>query len=178
MPPVQMSNGYLHWFIINRGKEFGIRLKDYHHPLLTTFNHIDNYPIDKSWKVKATWEPYDTPKVVTVHNQVGMDLEEPVPGALHFELQGEPYTLEPIGSAEGESLFVMIYDKTSGHETYGSGRYIDVPMPDESGITWIDFNKAYNPPCAFTEFATCLFPHKANRLPFKITAGEKYSGSH
>ena len=175
---VIMNSGDLHWFIIKRGVDYGIRLKDYAHPLLSTFSHIDNFPTDANWRLKATWEAYEAPKIVTVHNQVGMDLDMPVPGALNFEIAGEHYALEPIGSTEGESLFIMVYDKTSGDETYGSGRYIDVPMYNEAGITYIDFNKAYNPPCAFTDFATCLFPHKENRLPFRIEAGEKYSGSH
>jgi uncharacterized protein (DUF1684 family) len=175
---ITMSSGDLHWYIIKRGVDYGIRLKDYNHPLLATFNHIDNYATDESWKVKATWEEYDEPKIVTVHNQVGMDLEMPVPGALHFELSGNSYSLEPVGSIDHETLFIMVYDETSGHETYGSGRYIDVPKFNEEGITYIDFNKAYNPPCAFTEFATCLFPHKANRMPIEILAGEKYSGLH
>ncbi len=173
-----MSYGDLHWFIIKRGEDYGIRLKDYNHPLLTTFNHIDTYPIDPQWRVKATWEQYDSPKTVMVHNQVGMDLEQPVPGALHFTLKGKPYMLEPVGHADDEEYFVMVYDQTSGHETYGSGRYIYVPRPDEHGETYIDFNQAFNPPCAFTEFATCLFPHETNRLPLKIEAGEKYSGTH
>ncbi len=173
-----MSFGDLHWFIIKRGIEYGIRLKDYNHPLLTTFNHIATYPIDPKWRVKATYEPYHPPKTVVVHNQVGMHLEQPVPGALHFTLKGKPYTLEPVGHAGDEEYFVMIYDQTSGHETYGSGRYLYVPRPDEKGVTYIDFNKAFNPPCAFTQFATCLFPHEANRLPLKIEAGEKYAGHH
>lgn len=175
---IRMNFGDLHWYIIKRGTDYGVRLKDYNHPLLASFNHIDNYPIDEAWKVKATWEEYSIPKTVIVHNQVGMELEQQVFGALHFELNGNPYKLEPLGPADGEVYFVLIYDKTSGHETYGSGRYIYVPSVDENGITFIDFNKAYNPPCVYTEFATCLFPHEANRLPLKIEAGEKYSGSH
>ena len=173
-----MREGDLNWFIIKRGDTYGVRLRDFSHPLLATFNHIDNYPIDSKWKVEAKWELYPTPKTVTVHNQVGMDLDQPVPGALHFKLDGNSYSLEPVGSVEDEEYFVMIYDETSGHETYGSGRYIYVPRPDENGLTFIDFNKAYNPPCVYTEFATCLFPHAENRLPLKIEAGEKYSGSH
>ena len=174
---LSMRYGDLHWFIIKRGTDYGIRLKDYDHPSLASFNHIDNYPIDEKWRAKATWEEYSVPKTVKVHNQVGMELDEEVFGALHFELGGKAYMLEPLGRAE-EQYFVLIYDKTSGHETYGSGRYIYVPLVDEDGITYIDFNKAYNPPCVYTEFATCIFPHESNRLPLKIEAGEKYSGSH
>jgi len=173
-----MVSGNLHWFIIKRGTTYGIRLKDYKHPLLSSFNNIDNFPIDAKWNVSATWELYKKPKVVIVHNQVGMDLEQNVPGVFHFEIDGKAYSLEPIGSVTDESYFVMIYDETSGHGTYGSGRYIDVVPPDVNGMAYIDFNKSYNPPCAFTEFATCLFPHKANRLPIRIEAGEQYSASH
>jgi uncharacterized protein (DUF1684 family) len=168
----------LSWFIIDRGKDLGIRLKDYNHPLLSSFNHIENYPIDPDWRVEATWETYPTPKIVNIKNQVGMDLEMPAPGAFHFTIAGEEYILEPTGNQDDETYFTMIYDETSGKTTYGSGRYIDVPRPDINGVAYIDFNKAYNPPCAFTEFATCTFPHATNRLPFKIEAGEKYSGSH
>ena len=172
---LSMGSGDLNWFIIKRGNQYGIRLKDFNHPLLASFNYIDNFPIHGKWKVKATWEEYAAPKVVTVHNQVGMDLLQPVSGALHFELAGNDYVLEPLGLADVDEYFVMLYDKTSGHETYGSGRYLYVPRADSNGTTYIDFNKAYNPPCAFTEFATCLFPHEANRLPVRIEAGEKYA---
>ncbi len=177
---VSLKMGFedLHWYIIKRGVDYGVRLKDYNHPLLATFNHIDTYRIDGKWKVKATWEEYDEFKIVIVHNQVGMELEQQVYGALHFKLAGNKYKLEPLGEPDGDDYFVLIYDKTSGHETYGSGRYIYVPIVDDEGITFIDFNKAYNPPCVYTEFATCLFPHEANRLPIKIEAGEKYSGVH
>ena len=168
----------LSWFVLQRGEDVGIRLKDYNHPLLDSFNHIDNYPIDAGWRVLATWEEYETPKMVIIKNQVGMDLDMPVYGAFNFELKGEQYTLEPVGELEGDTYFTMIFDETSGDTTYGSGRYIDVPKPNEKGEALLDFNKAYNPPCAFTEYATCTFPHAANRLPLRIEAGEKYTAEH
>ena len=168
----------LQWYIIQRGDEYGIRLKDYSHPLITTFKGIENYPIDINWRVEARFETYAEPKIVEIKNQVGMTLKTPVYGQFHFELMGEKYTLEPVSELASESYFTMIFDQTSGDETYGSGRYIDVPRPDENGLAVIDFNKSYNPPCAWTEFATCTFPHAANRLPLRIEAGEKYSGNH
>jgi uncharacterized protein (DUF1684 family) len=175
---IKMSYGDLNWYIIKRGTDYGVRLKDYNHPLLANFNHIDTYPIDSKWKVNATWEKYATPKTVIVQNQVGMKLEQQVFGALNFELAGKSYQLEPLGSPEGDDYFILIYDETSGHETYGSGRYMYMPIANEDGETYIDFNKAFNPPCVYTEFATCIFPHEANRLPLKIEAGEKYSGEY
>jgi uncharacterized protein (DUF1684 family) len=173
-----MRFGNLNWYIIQRGTDLGIRLKDYDHPLLGTFQGIENYPIDINWRVMATFEKYPEPKIVEIKNQVGMTLKQEVYGQFRFNLLGQEYTLEPVSPLENDTYFTMIYDQTSGDATYGSGRYIDVPRPDEDGITYIDFNKAYNPPCAWTEYATCTFPHAANRLPLRIEAGEKYMGHH
>ena len=175
---VRMRYGDLNWYIIKRGDDLGIRLKDYNHPLLESFEGIENYPIDINWRVQARFEEYHEPKIIEIKNQVGMTLEVEVYGQFHFELMGKEYTLEPVSPLDSRTYFTMIYDETSGDETYGSGRYIDVPRPDENGLTYIDFNKAYNPPCAWTEFATCTFPHTANRLPIRIEAGEKFSGHH
>lgn len=166
----------LQWYIIKRGDDIGIRLRDFDNPILLSFDSIDYYPTDQKWKLDATWKAYQEPKNVDFQNMLGMTINYTIYGAFHFTIDGQEYTLEPLGEPEPEGYFVMFYDKTSSHTTYGSGRYIYVPEPDESGHTILDFNKAYNPPCAFTEFATCLFPHKENRLPIYVNAGEKFSG--
>lgn len=173
---IEMEYKSLLWFVIERGSDFGIRLRDFENPALAAFDSIDYYPTNPDWKFQATWKPYDPPKSVDFQNMVGMTINYPIYGAFEFEVDGEAYMLEPLGEPENEEYFVMFYDKTSGHSTYGSGRYLYIPEPDVNGKTTIDFNKAYNPPCAFTEFATCLFPHKENRLPFFVKAGEKFSG--
>jgi len=173
---VEMSYSSLRWFVIKRGKDIGIRLRDLKSAALDAFDSIDYYPTDPNWKLQATWKPFDPPKSVDFQNMLGMTINYPVYGAFEFEVDGSEYSLEPLGEPEPEGYFVMFYDKTSGHGTYGSGRYLYVPEPDSSGKTTVDFNKAYNPPCAFTEFATCLFPHKENRLVFFVKAGEKFSG--
>lgn len=173
---VEMRYKSLLWFVIKRGKNIGIRLRDFDNPSLAAFDSIDYYPTNPNLKLKATWRPYDPPKSADFQNMVGMTINYPVYGAFNFEIDGKEYSLEPIGEPEPEGYFVMFYDKTSGHSTYGSGRYLYVPVPDQNGKTIVDFNKAFNPPCAFTEFATCLFPHKENRLPIFIKAGEKFSG--
>lgn len=173
---VEMNYRSLRWFVIKRGKEIGIRLRDLKSASLDAFDSIDYYPTDPDWKLQATWKSYDPPKSVDFQNRVGMTINYPVNGAFEFEVDGNDYSLEPLGEPEPDGYFVMFYDKTSGHSTYGSGRYLYVPVPDLLGKTTVDFNKAYNPPCAFTEFATCLFPHKENRLPFFVKAGEKFSG--
>ena len=171
-----MEWGSLHWFIIKRGQTLGVRLRDFEHPLLNYFDTIDYYPTNPEYKVNAQWEAYPTLKTITFANVLGMQIPYPVYGAFHFTLQGQPFALEPLGKPEADGYFVMFYDKTSGNTTYGSGRYLYVNPPDSTGATSIDFNKAFNPPCAFTQFATCLFPHKANRLPIFVEAGEKFAG--
>lgn len=171
-----MRHKSLSWNIIERGGSIGVRLRDFNHPLINEFDSIDYYDTDPAWKVEAAWKAYKEPKIVPFSNVIGMSIDYPVYGAFYFNVDGVEYSLEPMGEAYANEYFVMFYDKTSGHSTYGSGRYIYVDEPDSTGNTIIDFNKAYNPPCAFTEFATCLFPHKQNRLPIFINAGEKYSG--
>ena len=163
-------------YIIKRGEQLGVRLRDYEHPLLEELTGIEGFPILEKYRVKATWEEYNPPKPLLVPNQVGMMIDLMCYGAFHFELDGEKFVLEPAGESYHGEYLLMIYDQTSGHETYGSGRYVYVPVPDENGISYIDFNKVYNPPCAYTEFATCLFPHEANRLPIRLEAGEKFAG--
>ncbi len=173
--PVMTFNS-LRWFVIKRGEHIGIRLRDFDHPLLQSFDSIDYYETDPAWRVEAQWLVYKDTKLIPFSNIVGMTIEYPVFGSFNFTIDGKEYKLEPLGKLSSDGYFVMFYDKTSGHSTYGSGRYIYIPEPDSLGHSYIDFNKAFNPPCAFTAFATCLFPHKENRLPIFIEAGEKFSG--
>ena len=104
--------------------------------------------------------------------------DESSTGALAFEVSGKTYRIDPILEKGETDLFVMIADHTTGTETYGAGRYLYVSPPDGTGKVVIDFNKAYSPPCAFTNFATCPLPPRQNHLPFRIEAGEKkYAGT-
>ena len=166
----------LNWFVIKRGVDIGVRLRDFTHPLLQEFDSIDYFKTDYDWNIEAEWRLYEDTLSVPFSNVLGMSINYPVYGAFYFEIDGKEFKLEPLGEAGPDGYFVMFYDKTSGHSTYGSGRYLYVDVPNEDGIVRLDFNKAYNPPCAFTEFATCLFPHKENRLPIFVNAGEKFSG--
>lgn len=171
-----MTYKNLFWFVVKRGTKIGVRLRDFENPLLLNFDSIDYFETDPKWKIDAIWKPYDQPIDVSFSNVVGMEIPYSVKGAFYFKVDGNEYKLEPLGTPDPLGYFVMFYDKTSGIATYGSGRYIYIKPPDSLGYTFIDFNKAFNPPCAFTEFATCLFPHKENRLPIFINAGEKFSG--
>jgi hypothetical protein len=100
------------------------------------------------------------------------------PGYLKFKFKGKQFTLDPVREEGSESLFIIMADETSGIETYGGGRFFEAKLPDSENHVILDFNKAYNPPCAFTEFATCPLPPDQNKLPIRVTAGEKKHGDH
>jgi len=172
-PPV-LTHGSLSWFVIQRGTKMGIRLRDSENPLIEALKEIETYPIDKKWRVGAILEPYDPPKQIPIQNVLGMTIDTPSPGMLAFQLEGQTYRLEAVDEG-GDELFIMFTDETSGDETYGAGRYMYIKKPGEDGKTSIDFNKAYNPPCAFTDYATCPLPPMQNHLQLKVTAGEKTS---
>ena len=171
----ELTHGSLSWFVIEReGGRKAVRLRDSEHPDRQSFTGIDRYEIDRTWRVGATLEAYDPPKMLTVPTIYGTVREQPSPGALVFEIDGEEYRLDPI---VGDQLFIIFADETNGRGTYGAGRFLYVDPPGPDGTTVIDFNKAYNPPCAFTTFATCPLPPKQNRLQVAVIAGEKqYEG--
>ena len=172
--PVILTYDNLSWFVIQRGSEIGVRLRDASNPAIAALQSIATYPIDPQWRVRATFEPYDPPRQIRIENILGMKTEEPCPGKLVFELDGQTHSLDAV--EEGDELFIIFSDQTNGRETYGAGRYIYTAKPGEDGTVILDFNKAYNPPCAYTAYATCPLPPSQNRLPLAITAGEKYSG--
>lgn len=176
--PTILTLGSLTWYLIKRGEKFGVRLKDSEHPNLQAFTGVEMYPVDPRWRVKARLEPYHPPKSITIPTVLGTTLELPCPGALVFEIEGKTMRLEPVAEPGDDELWLIFADKTNGGETYGAGRFLYVDKPGDDGTTFIDFNKAYNPPCAFTEFATCPLPPAQNRLDVKVTAGEKnYHGA-
>lgn len=168
----------LSWFIIKRGDKYAIRLRDSENPAIKNFKGIQTFPIDKKWRVKARMEFYDPPKKVEIPTVLGTIVEEESPGALLFEINGKNYRLDPLGKKSDKQLFIIFSDETSGWETYGGGRFLEVDNVDSNGITYIDFNKAYNPPCAFSDYATCPLPPQQNKLKLRIEAGEKKYNGH
>jgi uncharacterized protein (DUF1684 family) len=170
----RLRYGSLLWFVIKRGNEFGIRLRDFESPLLKSFEEIERYPVDQAWAVEATLEPYHPPKIIQVPTILGTIDSMISPGALRFTIDGTPYRIDPVIEENGDTqLFIIFGDKTNGSETYGGGRFIYIPVPDSTGKTTLDFNRAYNPPCVFTSFATCPLPPPQNKMPIKVRAGEK-----
>lgn len=165
--------GSLRWYIIKRGDRFGIRLRDVESPLVEKLTEMPSFPIDSKWRIEAEYEKFEIPKEIAIPNVLG-DIEyEKCFGLLRFKIDEKEYEVMPLGNGDKESLFVIFADETSAEETYGAGRFLSVEKPDENGKTFIDFNKATNPPCAFSEFATCPLPPKENILAVKILAGEK-----
>lgn len=167
------KSGDLRWHIIKRGDRYGIRLRDIESPLVSKINEIPSFPIDTKWRIKAKFEKFDTPKEIAIPNVLGDTEFEKCYGLLKFKIDDEEYSLMPLGDGVNSGFFVIFADETSAEETYGAGRFLSVEKPNQKGITYIDFNKATNPPCAFTDFATCPLPPKENILPVKILAGEK-----
>ncbi|HET7436718.1 MAG TPA: DUF1684 domain-containing protein [Thermoanaerobaculia bacterium] len=178
--PTVVQLGTMRFQVIKRGDRYGIRVKDPASAARTHFVGLDYFPIDPKWRIEARYEPYNPPKKIPITNVLGMTSEEISPGALVFEIDGKEVRLDPI-LEEGETdLFLILKDQTSRDSTYPAGRYLYATPPAKGSNTVIvDFNKAYNPPCAFTDFATCPLPPMQNRLPFRIEAGEKkYRGGH
>jgi uncharacterized protein (DUF1684 family) len=176
--PTILKLGSLIINIVKRGERIGVRVKDSESRTRREFKGLEYYPIDPKWRLAARVEPYQPPKLIPITNVLGMTDDEISPGALAFEIDGKTYRLDPILEKGETDWFVMIADETTGRETYGAGRYLYISPPDASGNVVLDFNKAYSPPCAFTNFATCPLPPRQNQLPFRIEAGEKkYAGT-
>lgn len=160
--------------VIKRGDRYAIRMWDKESPRRQHFKGIERFPVSLQWRIEARWEPYTPPKQIRVATVIpGYEEEYPVPGVAVFTLDGKEYRLEPVLEEPGGDYFFIVGDKTNGKETYGGGRYM-YAKPAKDGKVIIDFNKSYNPPCVFTEFATCPLPPPGNRLPIPIPAGEKY----
>jgi uncharacterized protein (DUF1684 family) len=169
--------GRIRFFIIDRDGKLAARVKDPQAHARTQFAGIEHFAIDEKYRVVARFEPYDAPREVAIPTVLGTDTTMLAMGLLRFSVDGSEQTLEPyVGSPEDESLFLIFRDGTSGESTYGAGRFLSAEAPGEDGTTVLDFNLAYNPPCAFTPHATCPLPPPQNALEVRIPAGEKYSG--
>jgi uncharacterized protein (DUF1684 family) len=158
------------WSIIIREDKIGVRFRDLKSPALTTFKGNKRFAIHEKWNLQAKFLP-PNPSGLFVTNVLGQTSAQDYAGKISFEYQGKNYLLDAISEGPGD-LFVIFGDATNGINTYHTGRYMYVPRPDKNGNTFIDFNKAFNPPCAYTPYATCPIPPQQNILPFKVTAGE------
>lgn len=174
-PPDMLHFGSVAVHVINRGGKLGIRMRDPEAKTRREFTGCKWFPIDEKWRVKARWTAFAKPTAIAITNILGMTDQEPSPGFAEFSINGHPLRLQPV--TEEDHLFFMFKDPTSARDTYGAGRFLYADMPKD-GVVELDFNKAENPPCAFTAFATCPLPPKQNFLSVAIDAGEKKYGAH
>jgi uncharacterized protein len=175
--PTVVRFGTTEFYLIARNGRKGLRVKDSESPTRTHFAGIDHFPVDPSLRIVAKWVPYTKPHTLKMGNEIGAVDTFPVPGKAEFTYQGHDYTLYPVIEVPGDSQYFLVFaDATSGKETYGAARFLYIDKPKDGHVV-IDFNKAYNPPCAFTPYATCPLAPPENRLGFRVTAGEKvYKG--
>ena len=176
--PTVVKHGRISFFLIKRGERLGVRVKDSANPALLSFHGLDSYPIDSKWRLDARFDAYPPEKTIAVPNILGSVDQEKSPGAVVFDVAGRSYRLDAVQESGSEELFLIFGDQTNGVETYGGGRFLYTASPDKDGRVVLDFNKAYDPPCVFTPYATCPLPPAQNRLALRVEAGEKKYGSH
>ncbi len=176
--PTIVRHGTLSLHLIRRGERLGVRVRDTASDARRAFHGIPAYPVRSAWRIPARFEPYATGKSIPVPNVLGTVSNEPSPGAAIFRIGGKDFRIDAVAEEGTDELFLIFGDRTNGVETYGAGRFLYVARPGPDGKMVIDFNKAYNPPCAFTAYATCPLPPPQNRLAVRVEAGEKeYGGS-
>ena len=173
--PDLIQTGDFTMFVIHRGSRDAIRMKDKQSEFRKGFTGLHWYPPKEEYRIAAKWVPYPEPKQMAVPNILGETEQQPSPGYAVFKLHGQGYQVHPV--LEDKQLFFIFKDQTSGKGTYPSGRFLYSDLP-ANGQVVLDFNKAYNPPCAFTPYATCPLPPAQNRLTARIEAGELNYGHH
>ncbi len=172
-PPDLLRVRDLTMLVIQRGNRFGIRVKDKNSEARRAFNGLRYFPVNPRFRIEARFAPYEPVKTIAIPNILGQIDKETSPGYVVFNLGAREYRLTPVNS--GDMLFFIFKDLTSGRETYPAGRFLFTDLPKDGKVV-LDFNKAVNPPCAFTEFATCPLPPEQNHLPIRIEAGEMRYG--
>jgi len=176
--PTIVHVGTKQFNVIKRGERHGLRIKDSQAPTRLNFTGLDYFPIDPKWRVEARLEAYNPPKQIPITDVTGMTSNNPAPGALVFTVDGKEYRIDPIVEEGSDEFFIIFKDETSKDTTYPAGRYLYAKMPGPDGKVIVDFNRAYNPPCVFTPYATCPLPPPQNRLAVRVEAGEKkYAGA-
>jgi uncharacterized protein (DUF1684 family) len=177
--PTVLTTSTLSFYLIKRGSQLGVRIKDKGNPARTLFKGLDFFDVNLQWRIEAKFLPYNPTKVIQAATVVNTVQSDTCIGAVVFNIGQTACRLEAIlERGTPDQLYIMFSDETSGKETYGNGRQLNTDMPDENNNVMIDFNKAYNWPCAYTEFATCPIPPRENHLNIRVEAGEKkYPGN-
>lgn len=169
--------GTVRFHVIERGGRLGLRVRDTAAAARREFKPIPLFAYNPAWRVEARLEPGKGPSKLAVPNVIGTVEQMASPGVLVFQFEGKEYRLVPVVEEGDDSLFLVFADQTNRDQSYGSGRFLYAPLPVK-GKTVLDFNRATNPPCAFTKFATCPLPPRPNRLAVRVEAGEKRPAGH
>lgn len=175
---VSLGDGRLNVTVIERGGRFGVRLRDKEAPARreAARSGLHYFPVDPAWRVEARFVA--DPQTIEIVNVLGQLQPYSCPGYVRFDVAGREVRLYPVLESEGSrQLFFIFRDETSGRETYGGGRFLYTDLPRDGRVV-LDFNKAENPPCAYTEFATCPLPPARNRVRARVVAGEMTYGKH
>jgi uncharacterized protein (DUF1684 family) len=176
--PTVVAFGTVSFIAIERSGRKGLRVRDSAAPTRTGFRGIERFPVDPSWRIEAEWHPLDPPFQLATSTVIGTIENYPAPGMATFHRDGKRLTLYPVRETpDATQLFVFFADLTSGAETHGAARFLYADMPVGDRIV-LDFNKAYNPPCAFTPHATCPLAPPENRLGIRVLAGERKPAGH
>ena len=166
----------LRMWVIKRGDRLAVRLRDLNAPRYKNYSGLDFFPPQEKYKINAAFIPYPSPKTEILATVVGTEAQMKVPGYIIFKFGGKEYRLDAFETKpESNILFIIFKDGTNGNETYGASRFMNAEILDDGSVD-LNFNRAHNPPCAYTPYATCPLPPPQNVLPLRIEAGEKLYG--
>jgi len=171
--PTVVELASLRLVLIRRGESgLALRVRDTSAPVLRTFAGLDYFDIDRRWRLTGRLQRADPVATIPVPDVLGNVRAERSPGAVEFDVRGRTYRLHAL-EAGPDALWLIFADGTSGHETYGAGRFLVTGSVQPDDTVELDFNLAYNPPCVFSPYATCPLPPSGNRLDIRIEAGER-----
>jgi hypothetical protein len=175
--PDTLTLGDLRMWVIRRGDRYAVRLRDLNAPAFKDYKGLNYFPPSAAFLIEAIFVPYSSPKNIEVEAKIVKRSKLISPGTLKFLWEGREYEFIAFDDEERGTYFLVFGDETNGMETYDGGRFLDFKI-DTGNQAVLDFNHAYNPPCAFTAFATCPLPPTQNRFLFRLEAGEKtYAGA-
>lgn len=170
--PTVLTHGTVSFYAIGRNGRLAVRVKDSEAAARKRFAGIEHFPVDPKWRVEARFEPAPAGHEIEVPNALGYLEKMNAPGHVVFELGGATQRLLALDDTGDGRLFLVFGDSTTGKETYGGGRFLYTDPPKDGRVV-IDFNRAYNPPCVFSAYATCPLPPPGNKLKVRVEAGEK-----
>lgn len=178
--PSVLRFGTVTFFVIERGDRVAVRAKDSASDVRTGFSGIERFAVDPSWRIEADYRPRDAVEIFPIPSAIGTVDELPSPGTIHFTKNGEEFRLDAFQTARPDEVWFIFGDRTNADTTYGGGRFLYARFtdgdPSRAGKLTVDFNRAYNPPCVFTPYATCPLATPANRFSVAVEAGEKMWG--